>query len=249
VLHAGLLTPDSTQRVFTAFLPAANHLLEQLPTPKPTFGTHTVKLIDQLVTDKLTEIEHSVAMEARCGQGGLYGSHDQNSKRAAASLAAARQAVTVLVMSRREREEEMRCPACGDEEARCIGVAEAEWDVDWEVEHGERTPTVHGVVLFYPNRFVCSVCELDCTEPTSLSPLELNARGRSTKTLPTTPRLADYPAPGYSSRDDDYPAIAYGKVDHPAYNYANVGYPAVKLSRGGLPGSGLCNRVPSRRWT
>jgi hypothetical protein len=77
------------------------------------------------------------------------------------TVAAARQAAAPVILLKGERVEAMQCPACGDEEARCIGVAEEDWDIDWEYEDGQPQTTVYGSVQFYPGRFECSVCELE----------------------------------------------------------------------------------------
>jgi hypothetical protein len=60
-------------------------------------------------------------------------------------VAAAREAAAPVILLKGERVEAMQCPACGDEEARCIGVAEEDWDIDLEYGDGQPQTTVYGL--------------------------------------------------------------------------------------------------------
>lgn len=174
IVHVGFLAKANTREILTAYLRFANGLFDGLNVPADArWGSHT-EMVNKLISQSLTEIEHEVERKIAAAKRFLGDLMENIPEEARESVGAARQAQWERTLPEEDHEEEVTCPACKDKEAKCFGVIDTEYDPDVIVEEGHATVLSVGAIhTMHARRLVCGICNLRLDTPDELKAAEL----------------------------------------------------------------------------
>lgn len=166
IIHVGYLAEANTREILTAYLRFANALYEELEIPAgQRWGSHT-ELVNSLISQSLTEIEHQVQRKIAAAKRFFTELMDKLPEGEHEGVAAARQANYPPALNGEEWPERINCPACNDAYATCIGVVETDYDPDVIVEDGYATVVGGGAIYtLHARRLMCGCCTLQLDSP------------------------------------------------------------------------------------
>jgi hypothetical protein len=152
IAHAGVHDPNQERLVVTTCIRIATPVLDELDQTPTGYWGHYCKLVEQLVNQHATDLQ--LRVEAKIGQArrAFHQRFDREPATHRASVIAALSATNPINSDYDEHDDQINCPAC---EGR--GWLHGTTNVDWNyVDEGKTRP----VVMFYADRFACSVCSL-----------------------------------------------------------------------------------------
>jgi hypothetical protein len=172
IIHLGFLSDANTRESLTAFLRYSNALYDELGIPSDgRWGEHA-GLVESLISQSLTEIEHEVERKISAAK---ISNHElmikiPTTRREIVRYERQRSSYyTIALLTGEERIETIACPACAHTVANCVGSTEIDFDADVETgEDGSEIIHPYARRLFRANRLVCGACELNLDNPDEL---------------------------------------------------------------------------------
>jgi hypothetical protein len=205
IARAGLWPADEARRVLVLAVRRIDAILFALALERRQFWGRSADITTSLVNDAIADITLRVNARinaARNSFAGRYGLLSERERRAVIPV------VAEIVPFPADHGARHRCPAC-DNQAWLDGDIETRWDLAFEytLDSEERIP----VVVLYPDRFRCTVCDL------SLDGDELEHAGiEDTIELPDAEPDIPEPDQDWLSDQDQLPLV-YDDYDHEHY--------------------------------